>query len=58
MIYRKYRPRYQRVSSELEDPEGYSELSGITPVIIMAISLVTMGVTLGFVISHFMTGGG
>ena len=58
MTFRKYRPQYRKASNELEDPERFSVLSWIAPVTIMAISLVVIGVTLGFVISHFITGGG
>ncbi len=57
MIYRKYRPRYRKASSELEDPEVYVGLLWVIPIATIAISLVVMGVALGLVLSHFVTGG-
>ncbi len=57
MIYRKYRPRYRRASSELEDPEVYVGPLWVISIATIAISLVVVGVAIGLVLSHFITGG-
>ncbi len=59
-MFRKYRPRYQKDSNELEVPERPDEPAWVTlsATIVAVIALLIVGVTLGFTICHFITEGG
>jgi len=59
VTFRKYRPQYRKDSNELEVPERSDEPAWVTlsATIVVVIALLIMGVTLGFTISHFITGG-